>query len=183
MKKSYILALLTFLVLTLNVEGAESTACPGNAWPGAMSYLSQDEDVNSIIEKAQEAYNKGNHEEAVRLYRIAAERGNSLAQYRLGTRYFRGEGVNKSNEEAFKWWKRAAEQGNPDAQNNIGMMYAEGTGVKRDKQKALEWWQKAADNGSGHAKHNIEMFYKYDEIYGSENDFGIAVDYDSLYDE
>ena len=98
MKKSYILALLTFLVLTLNVEGAESTACPGNAWPGAMSYLSQDEDVNSIIEKAQEAYNKGNHVEAVRLYRIAAERGNSLAQYRLGTRYFRGEGVNKSNE-------------------------------------------------------------------------------------
>ena len=180
MKKSYILVLLISLVITANVEGAENTACPGNAWMGTTSYLSQDEDIDSIIEKA---YNKGNHKEAVRLYRIAAERGSSLAQYRLGTRYFLGEGVNKSNEEAFKWWKRAAEQGNPDAQNNIGRMYAEGTGVKKDKQKALEWWQKATDNGSGHAKHNIEMFYKYDDIYGSENDGRIAVDYDSLNDE
>ena len=183
MKKSYILALLTSLILTANVEGAVNSAWPRNAWIGTTSYLSQDEDIDSIIEKAQEAYNKGNHKEAVRLYRIAAERGNSLAQYRLGTRYFLGEGVNKSNEEAFKWWKRAAEQGNPDAQNNIGRMYAEGTGVKKDRQKALEWWQKAADNGSGHATHNIEMYYKYDEIYGSENDGRIAVDYDSLNDE
>ena len=183
MKKSYILVLLTSLITTANVGGAVNTAWPGNAWMGTTSYLSQDEDIDSIIEKAQEAYNKGNHKEAVRLYRIAAERGNSLAQYRLGTRYFLGEGVNKSNEEAFKWWKRAAEQGNPDAQNNIGRMYAEGTGVKKDRQKALEWWQKAADNGSGHATHNIEMYYKYDEIYGSENDGRIAVDYDSLNDE
>ena len=183
MKKSYILALLTSLILTANVEAAESATWPRNAWMGTTSYLSQDEDIDSIIEKAQEAYNKGNHKEAVRLYRIAAEKGSSLAQYRLGTRYFLGEGVNKSNEEAFKWWKRAAEQGNPDAQNNIGRMYAEGTGVKKDRQKALEWWQKAADNGSGHATHNIEMYYKYDEIYGSENDGRIAVDYNSLNDE
>ena len=180
MKKSYILALLTSLILTANVEAAESATWPRNAWMGTTSYLSQDEDIDSIIEKAQEAYNKGNHKEAVRLYRIAAEKGNSLAQYRLGTRYFLGEGVNKSNEEAFKWWKRAAEQGNPDAQNNIGRMYAEGTGVKKDRQKALEWWQKAADNGSGHAKHNIEMFYKYDEIYGTENDPRITVDFKAL---
>ena len=180
MKKSYILALLTFLVLTLNVEGAESTACPGNAWPGAMSYLSQDEDVNSIIEKAQEAYNKGNHEDAVRLYRIAAERGNSLAQYRLGTRYFRGEGVNKSAEEAFKWWKRAAEQGHLRAQNNIGIMYANGTGVEKDKKKAMEWWQEADNNGFKLAKYNIEKFNRYDETYGTENDPRITVDFKAL---
>lgn len=183
MKKYYILSLLTFLTLTVNAEGSENTAWPENAWPGATSYLSQDEDIYSIIEKAQEAYNKGNHKEAARLYRIAAERGNPLAQYRLGTRYFLGEGVNKSAEEAFKWWKRAAEQGNPDAQNNIGRMYAEGTGVKKDKQKAQEWWKKAVDNGSGHAKHNSEMFNKYDETYGSENNLRISVDYDSLNDK
>ena len=175
MKKSYILTILAFLSFTTNAKGAESTA-----WPCAKLYLSQDENIYSIIEKAQEAYNKGNHKEAVRLYRIAAERGNSLAQYRLGTRYFLGEGVNKSHEEAFKWWNRAAEQGNPDAQNNIGRMYAEGTGVKKDKQKALEWWQKAADNGSGHAKYNIETFYRYDETYGSENNPKITVDYENL---
>ena len=180
MKKTNIFALLVIIALTSNATGRTSTAWPYNAWPQETAFTSGDEDIYSIIEKAQEAYNKGNHEEAVRLYRIAAERGNSLAQYRLGTRYFRGEGVNKSNEEAFKWWKRAAEQGNPDAQNNIGRMYAEGTGVKKDKQKALEWWQKATDNGSGHAKHNIEMFYKYDEIYGTENDPRITVDFKAL---
>lgn len=45
------------------------------------------------------------------------------------------------------------------------------------------WPNGAWPDGEGHGKHNIEMFYKYDEIYGSENDFGIAVEYDSLNDE
>ena len=183
MKKSNIFALLVIIALTSNATGRTSTAWPYNAWPQETTLNSGDEDVYSIIEKAQDAYNKDNHKEAARLYRIAAERGNSLAQYRLGTRYFLGEGVNKSAEEAFKWWKRAAEQGNPDAQNNIGRMYAEGTGVKKDKQKAQEWWKKAVDNGSGHAKHNSEMFNKYDETYGSENNLRISVDYDSLNDK
>lgn len=180
MKKTNIFALLVIIALTSNATGRTSTAWPYNAWPQETAFTSGDEDVYSIIEKAQDAYNKGNHKEAARLYRIAAERGNSLAQYRLGTRYFRGEGVNKSAEEAFKWWKRAAEQGNPDAQNNIGRMYAEGTGVKKDKQKAQEWWKKAVDNGSGHAKHNSEMFNKYDETYGTEKDPRITVDFEAL---
>ena len=180
MKKSYILALLTSLILTANVEAAESATWPRNAWMGTTSYLSQDEDIDSIIEKAQDAYNKDNHKEAVRLYRIAAERGNSLAQYRLGTRYFLGEGVDKSAEEAFKWWKRAAEQGHLRAQNNIGIMYANGTGVEKDKKKALEWWQEAANNGFELAKYNIEMFNKYDETYGTENDPRITVDFKAL---
>ena len=180
MKKTNIFALLVIIALTSNATGRTSTAWPYNAWPQETAFTSGDEDVYSIIEKAQEAYNKGNHKEAARLYRIAAERGNPLAQYRLGTRYFLGEGVNKSAEEAFKWWKRAAEQGNPDAQNNIGRMYAEGTGVKKDKQKAQEWWKKAVDNGSGHAKHNSEMFNKYDETYGTEKDPRITVDFEAL---
>ena len=180
MKKSNIFALLVIIALTSNATGRTSTAWPYNAWPQETAFTSGDEDVYSIIEKAQDAYNKGNHKEAVRLYRIAAERGNSLAQYRLGTRYFLGEGVNKSAEEAFKWWKRAAEQGHLRAQNNIGIMYANGTGVEKDKKKAQEWWQEAANNGFQLAKYNIEMFNKYDETYGTENDPRITVDFKAL---
>ena len=117
MKKTNIFALLVIIALTSNATGRTSTAWPYNAWPQDTAFTSGDEDVYSIIEKAQDAYNKDNHKEAVRLYRIAAERGNSLAQYRLGTRYFLGEGVTKSAEEAFKWWKRAAEQGHLRAQS------------------------------------------------------------------
>ena len=46
----------------------------------------------------------------------AAKKGEAAAQYALGLRYARGEGLNEDASEAAKWFLEAAEQGHADAQ-------------------------------------------------------------------
>ena len=56
MKKSNIFVLLVIIALTSNATGRTSTAWPYNAWPQETAFTSGDEDVYSIIEKAQKVY-------------------------------------------------------------------------------------------------------------------------------
>ena len=54
-------------------------------------------------------------EEAVRLYRLAAEQGHALAQHFLGYLYEEGRGVRRDRVEVGAWYHRAADQGGTDA--------------------------------------------------------------------
>jgi hypothetical protein len=56
--------------------------------------------------------------EAVRWYRLAAERGYALAQYNLGRMYYFGKGVPQDYVEGHLWWNLAAAQGDEDAAKN-----------------------------------------------------------------
>ena len=47
----------------------------------------------------------------------AAELGDPNAQYEMGRKYFRADGVEQSDEKALEWYSRAAEQGHPKAIN------------------------------------------------------------------
>ena len=49
--------------------------------------------------------------EAVKWYRMAADQGLVAAQYNLGLKYERGEGVGRDHGEAVKWFRKAADQG------------------------------------------------------------------------
>jgi len=60
-----------------------------------------------------------NHEEAVRLSRLAAKQGYAGAQTNLGVMYANGQGVPRSREEAIMWFRRAAAQGDRIAQKNL----------------------------------------------------------------
>ena len=73
-----------------------------------------------------------------------AERGQEEAQYRLGTLYENGQGVEKSLEEAKKWYRKAAERNHDGAQNNLGVCYRGGQGVEEDYVEAVNWFRKAA---------------------------------------
>jgi len=56
------------------------------------------------------------HEEAARLYRLAADEGYAGAQNNLGDMYETGEGVSTANDKfAVYWYARAAERGEPTA--------------------------------------------------------------------
>ena len=59
-----------------------------------------------IIEKEQ-----GNYIQAVKWFKLAAERGYSDAQNRLGVRYANGEGVEKNSAQEIYWYMQAAAQG------------------------------------------------------------------------
>ena len=56
-----------------------------------------------------------NESEAVRWYTLAANQGDTDAQYNLGVCYERGIGVAKNESEAVRWYTLAAKQGQANA--------------------------------------------------------------------
>src|SRR3954468_22662529 len=81
----------------------------------------------------------------------AADEGDATAQFTLGMRYSRGDGVPVDLGTGAAWFTKAALQGDPDAQLNIGMMYERGDGVTRNLRTAAEWYGKAANQGHVYA--------------------------------
>jgi TPR repeat protein len=88
-----------------------------------------------------------------------AERGYAPAQFELGSRYSRGEGVPMDDVQAASWWRKAAEQGLATAQNELGVALAEGRGVEKDPVQAIAWYEKAAAQGSAVAQNNLGVAY------------------------
>jgi TPR repeat protein len=101
----------------------------------------------------------GNHVEAVKWLRLAAEQGEVWGQYELSLHYGNGEGVEKDVKEAFQWCLKAAEQGFKFAQNSIGVCYAQGMGVSKDTSLAAKWFQKAAEQGVDTAQLKLALLY------------------------
>lgn len=89
----------------------------------------------------------------------AAERGDANAQYRLGSCYSNGDGVETNKVEAVRWYRMAAEQGIAGAQGSLGMCYANGDGVETNKAEAVKWFRKAAEQGEAHAQFMLGMCY------------------------
>jgi TPR repeat protein len=85
--------------------------------------------------------------EAARLYRLAADQGNAMAQYSLGLMYSSGEGVAKDEAEAARLFRLAADQGDAVGQYLLGKMYVEGKGVAKDLGEAARLFRLAADQG------------------------------------
>lgn len=101
---------------------------------------------------------KKNYEEAVKWYRLAAEKGNSSAQNNLGWMYQKGYGVTKDYAEAVKWYRKSAEQGNATGQFLLGGMYENGYGVKKNKKEAKKLYTLSAAQGLEDAKKALENF-------------------------
>ena len=61
-------------------------------------------------------------DEALKLYRKAAEQNSAQAQYDLGLCYANGEGVTKNYVEAYKWWTLSANQNNAPARKYLSIL-------------------------------------------------------------
>ena len=77
-------------------------------------------------------------EQNIKQIREAAIQGDTTAQFNLGLKYYKGEGVPKDDREAVKWYRRAAEQGHAMAQFSLGFMYSNGEGVPEDEPRGRE---------------------------------------------
>ena len=73
-----------------------------------------------VSQKPSEQLERGNHEAALRTFRLLAEKGDAVAQFKLGVMYDRGENVPQDFAEAVKWYRVAAEQGHAEAQLALG---------------------------------------------------------------
>jgi len=94
------------------------------------------EDIQTLIEKAKD--------------------GDPEAQFYLGRRYYKGQGVPQDNVEGAKWSRKAAEQGHADAQLALGLT---GLGVPQDYAEAVKWLRKAAEQGRTFAQYNLGIMY------------------------
>jgi len=87
-------------------------------------------------------------ERAVDWYHVAAEKGDALAQLKLGCCYLTGYGCTQSSEDAVNWFSKAAHHGSGLAQLNLGVCHLFGLGVEKSTATSLVWLQKAAESGS-----------------------------------
>ena len=109
--------------------------------------------------KAFKPYLRGDYSVAKREFRRLAERGNVLAQYKLGLMYNNGEGVRQDFREAVMWFSRAAVQGYAPAQTSLGVKYEHGQGVKRSNREAVRWYRHAATQGHATAQYRLGRMY------------------------
>jgi len=116
-----------------------------------------------------EAYNTGNYQKALELFKPFAELGDGLAQSTLGLMYQRGMGTLKNDKKAVKWYGKAAEQGVGLAQVNLGFMYDHGLGVQQDYAEAVKWYRMAAEQGEGRGQLNLGI--KYGKGHGVSQDY------------
>jgi TPR repeat protein len=98
-------------------------------------------------------------EEALKLFRQAAEKGNPPAQCALGLSYLGGIGVKKNEEDGLKWLRQSADAGYADAQFKLASLYARGGVVSKDDGQAAELARKAADQGHAEAQYNLGTLY------------------------
>ena len=84
------------------------------------------------LEDGEAAYQRGDYETAVRLWRLSGDEGNVDAQFNLGLLYSSGPGVPQDHAQALIWFRKAADQGDARAQVYLGGMYRVGRGVRQD---------------------------------------------------
>jgi localization factor PodJL len=94
--------------------------------------------------------------EAIKYLSQAAEKGQAVAQYRLGTLYERGQGVTADPAKASHWYELSAAQGNRKAMHNLAVFYAS----KKDMANAARWFAKAAALGLSDSEFNLAILYE-----------------------
>ena len=87
-----------------------------------------------------DAYQKKDHKEAVKWYRLAAEQWIAQAQFNLGVMYDKGQGVPQDKLFAHMWWDLAGSKGNKNAIKNRNII------VKKMSPSQIEKAQEMARN-------------------------------------
>jgi len=102
-----------------------------------------------------------NYAKALRMYKAAALRGDSEAQYILGGMLYKGIGTDKNEREAFKWLLKAAQQGkySTESMQILGSMYLRGSGVPQSYSEAKKWLTPAAQQGNMAAVNDLAFMY------------------------
>lgn len=85
---------------------------------------------------------------AAKYFKMAADAGNSNAQYLLGDMYLDGDGILKDVELAESLFLQSASRGHERAIFQLGAIYMQGLLDKPDRKKAMSWFLFGASRGS-----------------------------------
>lgn len=126
--------------------------------------LEAEREAELLYQKGEDAYYgrngvQKNDVEAISQYRLAAELGHEIAQYKLGVMYEEGRSVFRNYTEAAKWFRMAAERHYVPAEYKLGAMYEEGRGVNKNNVEAAKWFKKAAQKDNVTAQRRLGVMY------------------------
>jgi hypothetical protein len=108
--------------------------------------------------RALDSSQPATHSDAPRLLTRAAEKGQPVAQYRLGILYERGFGLERDHVKAADWYGRAAAQGNRKAMHNLACLNT--AGPHRNMAEAARLFAKAALLGLSDSQFNLAVLYE-----------------------
>jgi TPR repeat protein len=115
---------------------------------------------DETMEDAQISAKGGDIEKAIRIWKEFANQGNSDAQWRLGSCYISGNGVDQDDKKAIELYKKSATQGNGDAQAALGACYIDGVGVSKDTEKGMEFLKKSVLKGNKTGLYLLGQMYE-----------------------
>ena len=102
-----------------------------------------------------------NEQTAMNYYRIAAEKGDTLAQRIISREYLCGGRLPKDYTKAKEWIEKAAKKGDTKAQIILGSYYANDYGFK-DFKMTYKWFLEAANQGDDEAKYLVGKCHLYE---------------------
>lgn len=109
--------------------------------------------LSGIALEADKRLESNDYSKAFKDYRKLANKGDDLAQYKLGCFYFEGKGTSADRSLAMNYWENAAKQGNMDAYRKL-------VENETDAEKKLKWIQKLAENGDGESMVALAYIYE-----------------------
>jgi serine/threonine protein kinase len=102
---------------------------------------------------------QGQVQEALSLFRQAADLGDPRAMVAVGEAALEGESQ-QDKDEALRWFRKAAAAGDTVAMLALGVMYHLGDGIPEDYDLAVSWYQRAAAGGNPSAMYNLGRMYE-----------------------
>ena len=103
-------------------------------------------DIESQFDLALKCLNSKRVQEAAKLFKVAAEKGNVAAIYYYGYLTFNGMGTAQNKADGMKLMQIAADKGFTAAYYQLGKAYYNGDGTEKDLQKAVAYLGEAASN-------------------------------------
>ncbi|HLH49817.1 MAG TPA: caspase family protein, partial [Roseiarcus sp.] len=97
----------------------------------------------------------GKRDEAIGLYKQAAEAGDGRAMVSLGLLYEAGDGLPKDLKAADELYAKAASRGSADGAINLAVALMKGAGIERDTARAVALLKRAAADGSAIATYDL----------------------------
>src|SRR6266568_3806575 len=124
-------------VLLAALAGGASTTSPLAARADAIDQVQGS--ANYSLADALVPYAQRDYFRALELLTPLAERGNAVAQLKLGIILSRGKISSPDYVSALRWFTKAAENGQAEAQYELGRIYRDGLGADTDGKLAVYW--------------------------------------------
>lgn len=104
---------------------------------------------NEKVASGWAAFEQGNYEEALTIFKSQAEAGNTNMQVLVGNMYDYGQGVPQDDVQALQWYLMAASKGDIKGQYQAANLYSTSPTVPKNNVEAYRWASLAAKGPAG----------------------------------